>query len=111
MAASRDIEIYQGDTYSHEVRISDSDGDRINISGRVYSAQIRKIKTAESVLVSFTTEITEAANGVMNFSLSAAQTSDLPLGVFYYDLQEVNGVHVLTLMAGKATVKKEVTRV
>lgn len=109
MAAERNIEIYQGDTYSHEVRISNSAGNRINITGRTYSAQIRKIKTSDTITISFTTEITDAANGVLNFRLSASETTNLPIGNYYYDLQEINGASVLTLLAGKVVVKKEVT--
>lgn len=110
MAAERDIEIYQGDTYSHEVRLSNATGNAINIAGRVYTAQIRKIKTSDTVVATFTTEITNAANGVFNFRLSASETGNIPLGNYYYDVQEVNNANVLTLLAGKAVVKKDVTR-
>jgi hypothetical protein len=42
MAATRDITIYQGDTYAHELRIKNSANAVINITSRVYTGQIRK---------------------------------------------------------------------
>lgn len=104
MAASRDISIYQGDFYTHEARIKNSSNNAINISGRTYTAQIKKSKGSGSVVASFTTEITNAANGILTFSMSASNTGNIPSGTYYYDLEEVNGSVVTTLMGGKVTV-------
>lgn len=104
MAASRDISIYQGDFYTHEARIRNSANTAINISGRTYSAQIKKSKGSDTVVASFTTAITNAANGILTFSMSSSNTANIPSGVYYYDLEEVNGSVVTTLMGGKVTV-------
>ena len=42
MAATRNITIYQGDTYAHELRIRDSANANVNITSRTYTGQIRK---------------------------------------------------------------------
>ena len=44
MAANRNIDIYKGDTYVHELRLKDSSNVAINISTRTYTGQIRKKK-------------------------------------------------------------------
>ena len=42
MPATRDIEIYQGDNYAHQLTLKDSANAVINITSRTYSGQIRK---------------------------------------------------------------------
>lgn len=111
MAAERNITIYKGDSYTHQINIKNSANTAINITGRSYVSQIRKSKASESILVSFTTTITNAANGVLTMTLTAAQTSNINTGIYYYDLQETNGATITTLMGGKVTVTGEVSRV
>lgn len=111
MAAERNITIYKGDSYSHQVNIKNSANVAINITGRTYISQIRKSKASESVVLSFTTTVTNAANGVLTMSLSSSETSNINTGIYYYDLQETNGSTITTLMGGKVTVTGEVSRV
>lgn len=110
MAGMRDITIYKGDSYTHRVNIKNSSNTAINISGRSYVAQIRKSKATESVIASFTTNITDGANGVLTLSMTSSQTSGINTGIYYYDLQETNGSYVTTLMGGKVTITGEVSR-
>ena len=107
MAAKREISIYQGDTYLHELRIRNSSNTAINITGRTYTGQLRKSKSSETA-ISFTTSITDGANGVLTFSLTPAQTSNISAGSYIYDLQEVNGQITTTLITGPAIVSREV---
>ena len=110
MAAERNIIIYQGDTYVHEVRLRNSANANINISTRSYSGQVRKTKTSDTIVATFTTEILDGPNGVMQFSLLPNVSSNIRSGVYYYDLQENNSTVITTLIAGKASVQGEVTR-
>ena len=110
MAGIRDISIYKGDSYTHEVRIKDSANTAINISGRTYRAQVRKTKASEVIIKTFTTSITDAANGVLTLTLASSDTSNIGTGIYYYDLEETNGSIVTTLMGGKITVIGEVSR-
>jgi hypothetical protein len=107
MAAKREISIYQGDTYLHELRIRNSSNTAINITGRTYTGQLRKSKSSE-IAISFTTSITDGANGILTFSLTPAQTSNISAGSYIYDLQEVNGPITTTLITGPAIVSREV---
>lgn len=110
MAAKRDISIYQGDTYVHNVAIQDSSNNPIDISGRVYTGQIRTSPGVSSIVASFTVTVPDPTSGEVQFSLSSSTTSGIPSGAYYYDFQELNGSIVLTLMAGVATVTAEVTK-
>ena len=88
MAGVRDITIYKGDTYTHEVRIKNSANTAINITGRTYKAQMRKSKASDEIVISFTTTITDAANGLVTFSLTAGNSSNINVGTYYYDFEE-----------------------
>jgi hypothetical protein len=110
MAATRDIDIYKGDTYIHELRLKDSSNTAINISTRAYTGQIRKKRNSDIVLLEFTTSITNGANGVVAFSLTPVQTATLSAGLYVYDFQEVNQSVVTTLVTGNVTVTGDVTR-
>jgi len=110
MAAERNISIYQGDTYIHDVTIANSSNAAIDISGRSYSGQIRLYAGDSNVVANFTTEVVSGPDGQMRFSLSPAQTANIPGGVYVYDLQETNGSVILTILSGSVTVTPEVTR-
>lgn len=110
MAGIRDITIYKGDTYTHEVRIKNSANTAINITGRTYKSQIRKSKASDEIVIAFTTTITDAANGLVTFSLTASNSANINVGTYYYDFEETNGAYVTTLMGGKVVIKGEVSR-
>ena len=111
MAGSRDIILYAGDTYVHELRLRNSSNAVINISTHTYSGQIRLGRTATENISAFTVAITDGANGTVQFSLAANLTASIPPGTYYYDFQQINGAIVTTLLAGKAIVQGDVTRV
>ena len=111
MAAERNITIYQGDTYLHELRLRNSSNANINITSRTYSGQVRKTSGSSNSVAVFTAAITDAANGIVQFTIAASVTANIKSGIYYYDFQEVNGSFVTTLIAGKASFQGEVTRV
>ena len=110
MATQRNIEIYQGDTYVHQLSLKDSANAVINISTRSYAGQVRKRRSSDTITATFTTEITDGANGVVAFSLAANITSNIASGSYVYDFQETNGSVVTTILTGNVAVTAEVTR-
>ena len=110
MAATRNITIYQGDTYAHELRLRDSANANINISSRTYTGQIRKRRSSDSSSATFSAEITDGANGIVVMSLTASVTANLRSGIYVYDFQETNGSTVTTLMTGNVTIIGQVTQ-
>jgi len=109
-AGQRDITVYQGDTYVHEIRIKNSANTAINITSRTYAGQVRKRRSSDDVSAIFTANITDAANGVVVFSLSTSDTASLRSGSYVYDFQETNSGVITTLLTGNLTVTGEVTR-
>jgi hypothetical protein len=110
MAATRNITIYQGDTYAHELRIKNSANANVTITSRTYSGQIRKKRNSDTAAATFTSEITNGANGIVVMSLTAATTANIAAGVYVYDFQETNGTTITTLITGTVTVTGEVSR-
>jgi hypothetical protein len=108
MPGERDINIYAGDTYAHELRIRNSSNTAINISSRTYSGKIKVARASEDIVASFTAAITDGANGIVLFSLTSANTANINSGTYYYDFQEDNTGIVTTLLTGKAVVKAQV---
>jgi len=114
MPGTRNIEIYQGDTYVHQVTLKNSANAVINITSRTYSGQIRKRRSSgtisATIAATFSTEITDGANGVVVFSLTPNITANLRSGIYVYDFQELNGATITTILTGNATITGEVTR-
>ena len=110
MAATRNITIYQGDTYAHELRIKNSANANVTITSRTYTGQIRKKRNSDTAAATFTSEITNGANGIVVMSLTAAPTANIAAGSYVYDFQETNGSTVTTLITGTVTVTGEVSR-
>jgi len=110
MAATRDISIYQGDTYAHELRIKDSANANVNITSRTYTGQIRKKRNSDTVIATFSSTLTNAANGVLVMSLTSSNTANISAGSYVYDFQETNAGAVTTLITGTCIVTGEVSR-
>jgi hypothetical protein len=108
-AANRDISIYQGDTYIHELHIFNSQKQPIPIFNRIYSGTIKKSRKSDTVVAIFSITKTDEANGVLQFSLASSISANLATGSYYYDLQENNNSYITTLLTGKAFVIGQVT--
>ena len=98
MAATRNITIYQGDTYAHELRIKNSSNANVNITSRTYTGQIRKKRNSDTAAATFTSEITNGANGIVVMSLTSSITANIAAGTYVYDFQETNGTIITTLI-------------
>ena len=109
MAAERNIAIYKGDSYTHEIRIKDSANTNTNITGRTYTAQMRKSRSSDTVVLSFNVSMTNPTNGIVTISLTPEATSSIQPGTYFYDFEETNGSYITTLMSGKISLSGEVS--
>jgi hypothetical protein len=112
MAATRDITIYQGDTYGHTISITNDATPPVatNVTGRTFAAQLRRYPGSDTPAATFAVDMTDAATGVVQLSLTATQTAALTAGPYAWDVHMITGSSVLTLFAGEAVVTAEVTR-
>ena len=111
MAATRDITIYQGDTYGHVITITDDATPPVatDVTGRTFAAQLRRYADSTTIAATFAVDMTDAATGIVQLSLTATQTAALT-GPYAFDVHMITGSSVLTLFAGECLVTAEVTR-
>jgi len=121
MPALLDLTVKQGDTFTLTVNLTDPNGAARDVStGFVYDSQIRKagasrLSPAGVLYGEFDVDMTDAAAGVVRFILYPAESREVPSGVAWYDVQEIDVTTspdtVLTLLEGKFTVVPDVTLV
>jgi hypothetical protein len=104
-----DLNIDQGSTYGNSFTQT-VDGVQTDFDGYSARSQIRKLKTANEISATFACTI--SATGKIQISLTAAQTSALNAGVYFWDLEVFtpSDVTVTRILQGQATIDQEVTR-
>lgn len=110
MAGNCPLKIRIGDTEQVVATIQTDAAAAVNITGRTYAAQIRATPDSATILATFTCAITDAPNGVVTCTLSATTTAALTPTSAVWDMQETNGSVVTTLLAGRVTIARDVTR-
>lgn len=110
MATINNLYIDQGTTFSVNIQVFDNVGDPLNISEYTPSSQIRKSYNSSNASATFTSTVADAANGIVNLTLTATQTGTLKYGRYLYDLELTSGPTVLRASEGIVTVYPQVTR-
>lgn len=108
--AKQDIKIMRGDTEVFNITVTDSAGVAVNLTGDVFTSQIRYNRDDSSVAAAFTCVVTNAAAGTVSLTLSAVTSATLNAGVAYWDLQRNDSGVITTIVAGKCTILADVTR-
>jgi hypothetical protein len=112
-AGKRDITIIKGDDYAHVVTLNTRVAGvltPVDITGRTYTAQLRKIQTQTTPDATLTCIVTDAAAGEITITLANSVTEDLRADCYHWDLQQNAGGILNTILRGKANVVSDVTR-
>lgn len=104
------LDIYQGDDFEKVLTFTEDDGTAIDVTGWTLKGEIRNAPGGTTVVETFTITKTNAVGGEIEMALTAAETLAVPAGIYYWDLQRTVVAQVRTLLAGKAVVRKDVTR-
>jgi hypothetical protein len=106
-----DLAIEQGATFRRLLRLKDSAGAVIVLTGYTVRAQIRAKVTSPDVLWSITATVSNAAAGEVTLYISDEDTAtfDWKSGVWDLELEQPDG-DVIRLLKGKVTNDFEVTR-
>lgn len=108
MATYAELTIEQGATFSSTVTVYDGDS-ILDLTGYIPYAQLRKsyyTSSASNIAVS----VSDASNGKISLSMTAANTALLLPGRYVYDLVVDNADVRLRVVEGIATVSPSVTR-
>ena len=105
-----DLALYAGDGSDFQVNFMDEDGAPIDVSDLIWTAQIRKTRTAE---IAYDLEIdnSDAASGYITIHISAETTRSLPKASVW-DLQNTSVARPepVTVLQGSVTCEQDVTR-
>lgn len=114
-----DLTIVQGANFSRTIQFKDSEGVVIDLTGVTIEAKIRREFSDAAALQAFTASVTDAANGVVVISLTAAETAALSLtgssnqraqSLGVWDLELTDTGRVERMLQGKVTLSQEATK-
>ena len=109
MAIKANLFIDQGATYATTLKLTDSDGTAINLTGYSAAAQMRKHFTSSNS-VSFSTTLQEQSGNLI-LELSANTTANIVAGRYVYDVELTDGQgRISRIVEGIVTVNPNVTR-
>lgn len=111
MAEYTELDLDQGTDFNIDLNLTNSDGSTINCTGYVFSSSMKKSFYAARAAATFTTTITDAANGNVTLSLTASQTANIKPGRYLYDVKQTDNVGTKTrIFEGIITVNPQVTK-
>lgn len=102
-----DLCVYRGDSGRLRVSIVDDAGAPLDVSGATWDCDIRPEPDGEIIT---TMTVTPIDASTVEVALSAAQSALLPVTGGVWDLEMTLNGDVTTLLAGKVTVTKDVSR-
>ena len=111
MAAVVYLDVDQGSDFSTDVTLQNNNGTPMDLTGFSAAAQFRKHPTS-TTSYSFTIAIPEPSTGVIKLSLSAATSSTIKPGRYWFDLEitAAGNTSKTRVIEGMLTINAEITR-
>jgi hypothetical protein len=115
MAASYDITIDQGATFSFTFTFKDANDDRVDLTDYAAKMQIREYHSSASPVLTLTTEDDSielgGVLGTVKITMSSEVTRDIFIDSGVYDIELYSPIFTtIRMLQGKITVSPEVTR-
>lgn len=112
MAAYVELYIDQGTTFSNIINITDDiTNTPVNIQGYIVSSQIRRSYYSANPSANITCTITDALDGEITMSMTAANTANIKAGRYLFDVETIDTVgNVSRILEGIITVTPQITR-
>lgn len=108
------IELYvdQGTTYNNTIDLTDdSTNAPINLSGFIVRSQMRRSYYSTNATANITCTISDAANGKILMSLTAANTANIKAGRYVFDLETESAIGTVSrVLEGTITITPGVSR-
>jgi hypothetical protein len=106
--AAYDVRMTQGDTFSEQILLEDSDGEAMDLAGFTFESQLRR-SPDNGIVASFDISV-DLPTSTVTRSLGATLTSTLD-GTYVHDFQWTNpSGQIRTLFTGEFEIEPEVTR-
>lgn len=112
MAAYVELYIDQGTTFNNIINLTDDiTNTPINVSGYTVTSQIRRSYYSANIAANITCTITNASNGEITMSMTAANTSNIKAGRYVFDVKTVDTYDVTNrVIEGIITITPQVTK-
>jgi len=108
-AAVYDVVMQQRDTFTEQFIVRDTDGDLLALGGYTFESQLRA--TAAGTVVATMTCTVDTDTSTVTRTMGTAVTTGIAAGDYVHDMHWVDpDGDVRTLIAGRFTVKADVTR-
>lgn len=112
MAAYTELFIDQGADFESALDLIADDGTAINVTGYIFSAQMRKSYYSTNPSATFTIQILDAANGNAVITMNSATTTNIAGGRYLYDVKMADPASntVTRIVEGIVTVTPQITK-
>lgn len=112
MSAFVELYLDQGTTFNNVINITDDiTNAAVNISGYSAESQIRRSYYSSNISANITCTITDAANGELTMSMTAANTANIKAGRYVFDLKIVDTSNITSrILEGIINVTPQVTK-
>lgn len=110
--AYTDLTADQGSTFDTTLDLVQDDGSPLDVTGYQFSGQVRKSYYSSNATANLTITATNAAQGNLIVSMSAATTANIPAGRYLYDIKMTDvSLTVTRIVEGIITISPQVTKV
>lgn len=112
MSSFAELSIDQGTTFSSIVTLADDvTGASMNLMNTTFSSQLKYSQYTDTISGNIVCTITNADEGELTLSMSAANTANIPADRYFFDVMSKNEVgHVSKVFEGTLTVYPSVTK-
>ena len=110
-AGYNDIDIDKRASYTTQITLADQYGTPFNLTGFTVKSQAKKSYYSPIIVLTFTSSIVDAANGIIELDLTANTTANLAPGKLVYDIIVTDTVtqFITRVMEGQIFVAPSVT--
>lgn len=112
MAAFVELYIDQGTNFNNVINITDDvTNAAVNISGYTAISQMRRSYYSANISANITCTITDAANGELTMSMTAANTANIKAGRYVFDLKVIDTSNITSrILEGIVNITPQVTK-
>jgi hypothetical protein len=86
--AKYDISVNQGENFELQANLTDSNSSPINLSGYALRGKVKYSYGSTGVILDLNPQVVNATGGVISFSLTPYETSNLPTFLGVYDIEK-----------------------
>ena len=111
MAGYQDLFLNQGETFTTQMNLNDSNGAPYNLTDFIVLSSAKKSYYTNTISLMFNASIYDANNGVIQLSANSSVTSNVSAGKYVYDVivRENNSGSITRVLEGQLIVSPGVT--